>query len=180
MSILRHDNVSELISKESIQVRVQELGRAITRAYGELDDPLVLIGVLKGSIIFLADLCRAIDLPVELEMMGVSSYGEATVSSGVVRITQDLVRPIENKHILIVEDILETGLTLKYLIDNLKARGPKSIKVCTLLKKPNKTQVEVPVDFIGFDIPDDFVVGYGLDIAERLRNLPMIGIYQPK
>lgn len=179
MSVMKHDRVSELISKESIHLRVQELGRDITRAYENLDEPLVLIGVLKGSIIFLADLCRAVDLPLELEMMGVSSYGEATVSSGVVRITQDLIRPIENKHIIIVEDILETGLTLKYLIDNLKARGPKSIKVCTLLKKPNKVKVEVPVDFVGFEIPDDFVVGYGLDIAERLRNLPMIGIYQP-
>jgi len=179
MSMLKSERVKELISKEDIKRRVEELGKEITRKYEKLDEPLVLVGVLKGSIIFLADLCRAIDLPLEIEMMGVSSYGEATVSSGVVRITQDLVRPIENKHILIIEDIFETGLTLKYLMDNLRARGPKSVGVCTLLRKPLRNKIEIPVDFVGFDIPDDFVVGYGLDIAERLRNLPMIGIYEP-
>lgn len=179
MSRLRYDRVLEMISKETIDKRVAELGDEITNAYKNLEEPLVLIGVLKGSIIFLADLSRAIDLPLEIEMMGVSSYGEATVSSGEVRITQDLVRPIKNKHILIVEDIFETGLTLKYLMDNLKAREPKSIRICTLLRKAEKCQVKVPLDYVGFDIPDKFVVGYGLDIAERLRNLPMIGIYNP-
>jgi hypoxanthine phosphoribosyltransferase len=112
-------------------------------------------------------------------MMGVSSYGEATKSSGVVRITQDLTRPVKGKHVLIVEDIFDTGLTMKYLCENLKAREPKSIKVCTLLKKDIIRQVEIDLDFIGFTIPDKFVVGYGLDVAERLRNLPMIGIYKP-
>lgn len=179
MSVLKYDRVSELISKEKINNRVIELGKEITDTYKDLSEPLVLVGVLKGSIIFLADLCRAIDLPIELEMMGVSSYGEATESSGVVRITQDLARPIKDKHILIVEDIFDTGLTLKYLIENLKARDPKSVKVCTLLRKATKNQIDIHCDFIGFDIPDEFVVGYGLDLAERLRNLPMIGVYHP-
>jgi hypoxanthine phosphoribosyltransferase len=159
---------------------VAELGERIKAHYHDSKEPLVLVGVLKGSIIFLADLCRAIDMPVELEMMGVSSYGEATTSSGVVRITQDLVRPIEGKHVLIVEDIFDSGLTIKYLIENLKARGPASVRVCTLLKKENRNQAKLELDFVGFTIPDEFVVGYGLDVAERLRNLPMIGIYQPE
>jgi hypoxanthine phosphoribosyltransferase len=179
MSILKNERVSELFSKKAIEDKVAEIGKAITERYLNSDEPVVLIGVLKGSIIFLADLCRAIDLPIELEMMGVSSYGEATLSSGVVRITQDLTRPIKGKHVIIVEDILDTGLTLKYLIDNLEARDPKSISVCTLLRKATKNQISVPVDYVGFDIPNEFVVGYGLDLAERLRNLPMIGIYHP-
>jgi hypoxanthine phosphoribosyltransferase len=171
--------IEELISSQVIQDKVKELGQQITAYYKNQPEPLVLLGVLKGSIIFLADLCRAIDLPCEIEMMGVSSYGEATKSSGVVRITQDLTRPVKGKHVLIVEDIFDTGLTMKYLCENLKAREPKSIKVCTLLKKDIIRQVEIDLDFIGFTIPDKFVVGYGLDVAERLRNLPMIGIYKP-
>lgn len=180
MSMCGNDRVRELISKETISARIKELGEQISKEYQAIDEPLVLIGVLKGSIIFLADLCRAIDLPVELEMMGVSSYGDATKSSGVVRITQDLTRPIKGKHVLIVEDIYDTGLTLKYLIENLKARDPKSVKVCTLLKKETNNQAKLAIDFVGFSIPDEFVVGYGLDVAERLRNLPMIGVFQPE
>lgn len=171
--------IEELISSDEIQRKVKELAQLITDEYKNKPEPLVLLGILKGSIIFLADLCRAIDLPLEIEMMGVSSYGEATTSSGVVRITQDLVRPIKDKNVLIVEDIFDTGLTVKYLCENLKAREPKSIKVCTLLKKQTSNQVDMPLDFVGFDIPDEFVVGYGLDMAERLRNLPMVGIYRP-
>lgn len=171
--------ITELISEAQIKQRVAELGRTISEYYKDLPEGLVLIGVLKGSIIFLADLCRAIDLPLELEMMGVSSYGEATKSSGVVRITQDLTRPIKNKHVLIVEDIFDTGLTMKYLSENLKAREPKSIKNCTLLKKNTPKQAQIALDFVGFEIPNEYVVGYGLDVAERLRNLPMIGIYKP-
>lgn len=179
MSIYGNDRVIELISREKISQKVSELGERIKAYYAGAKEPLVLVGVLKGSIIFLADLCRAIDMPVELEMMGVSSYGEATTSSGVVRITQDLARPIKGKHVLIVEDIFDTGLTIKYLIENLKARDPASVKVCTLLKKENPNQANVELDFVGFTIPDEFVVGYGLDVAERLRNLPMIGVFQP-
>lgn len=180
MSRLGNDHVSELLSEKVIQSRVSELGKEITACFKNTAEPLVLVGVLKGSIIFLADLCRAIDLPLELEMMGVSSYGESTQSTGVVRITQDLTRPIKDKNIIIVEDILDTGLTLKYLIENLHARGPKSIKVCTLLKKDTKNQADIPLDFVGFSIADEFVVGYGLDVAERLRNLPMIGVFHEK
>lgn len=171
--------IEELIGETQIKHRVKELGEMIKATYQDLPEDLVLIGVLKGSIIFLADLCRAIDLPLELEMMGVSSYGEATKSSGVVRITQDLARPIKDKHVLIVEDIFDTGLTMKYLCENLKARGPKSIKICTLLKKNTPQQIKMDIDFVGFEIPNEFVVGYGLDLAERLRNLPLIGIYRP-
>lgn len=178
MSILKDHRLRELISAQKVNEKVLELGGVIKSHYQNCDEPLVLVGVLKGSIIFLADLCRAIDLPLEIEMMGVSSYGEATKSSGVVRITQDLVRPIKDKHVLIVEDIFDTGLTLKYLVDNLKAREPSSIKVCTLLKKDGNSQVDVDLDFIGFTIPNEFVVGYGLDVAERFRNLPMIAIYK--
>lgn len=179
MSLIHDAKIKELISKEAIAQKVIELGQQIKSHYHQSDEPLVLIGVLKGSIIFLADLARAIDLPLEIEMMGVSSYGEATQSSGVVRITQDLVRPIKDKHVLIVEDIFDTGLTLKYLIDNLKAREPKSIKSCTLLKKQTPKQADITMDFVGFTIPNEYVVGYGLDAAERYRNLPMIAIYNP-
>lgn len=179
MSILNDPRLVELISKEKIQERVKALGQEIMEHYQAIEGPLVLIGVLKGSIIFLADLCRAIDLPLELEMMGVSSYGEATTSSGEVRIVQDLARPIKDKNVLIVEDIYDTGLTLKYLVENLRAREPRSIEICTLLKKATAAQVDIKLDFIGFNIPDEFVVGYGLDIAERLRNLPMIATYHP-
>jgi hypoxanthine phosphoribosyltransferase len=180
MSMLVRDyKIEELISAEAIQRKVIELGKQITAEYENQPEPLVLLGILKGSIIFLADLCRAIDLPLEIEIMGVSSYGEATTSSGIVRITQDLVKPIKDKNIIIVEDIYDTGLTVKYLCENLKAREPKSIKVCTLLKKDTPQQVDMPLDFVGFNIPDEFVVGYGLDLAERLRNLPMVGIYRP-
>lgn len=179
MSIVKDDRLKELISQEQIARKVSELGGLIKAHYEKVDEPLVLIGVLKGSILFLADLCRAIDLPLEIEMMGVSSYGEATKSSGVVRITQDLVRPIKDKHVIIVEDIYDTGLTLKYLVENLKAREPKSVKICTLLKKDNKEQVHLDLDFVGFEIANEFVVGYGLDVAERFRNLPMIAVFHP-
>jgi hypoxanthine phosphoribosyltransferase len=179
MSLINDKKITELISKEAIAQKVRELGLSIKTHYQGFSEPLVLIGVLKGSIIFLADLARAIDMPLEIEMMGVSSYGEATKSSGVVRITQDLVRPIKDKHVLIVEDILDTGLTLKYLVDNLWAREPKSIKSCTLLKKETPNQIDIQTEFVGFTIPDEFVVGYGLDVAERYRNLPMIAVYNP-
>jgi hypoxanthine phosphoribosyltransferase len=177
MPCFENSQLKELISAEKIAKRVLEIGSTIKAHYEIYKEPLVLVGVLKGSIIFLADLCRAIDLPLEIEMIGVSSYGEATTSSGVVRITRDFARPIKGKHVLIVEDILDTGLTLKYLIENLKARDPESVKVCTLLKKEAKNQVDIKVDFVGFEIHDEFVVGYGLDIAERFRNLPMIAVY---
>lgn len=172
------EKITELISKEKIAERLVFLGQEITKHYKDIQEPLVLIGILKGSIIFLADLCRQIHLPVEIEMMGVTSYGEATKSSGEVRITHDLRKPVKDRHILIVEDILDSGLTLKYLTENFKTRSPKSMKICCLLKKNIAQQYPIKVDFVGFEIPDEFVVGYGLDLAERLRNLPMVAIYE--
>jgi hypoxanthine phosphoribosyltransferase len=178
MSLFNDPRLVEMISRQAIADKIAELGAQITKHYKDSAETLVLVGVLKGSIVFLADLCREIDLPVELEMMGVSSYGEATKTSGVVRITQDLVRPIKDKHVLIVEDIFDTGLTIKYLVENLHAREPKSVKICSLLKKQGTAKVEMALDFIGFTIPDEFVVGYGLDVAERFRNLPMIAVFR--
>jgi hypoxanthine phosphoribosyltransferase len=166
---------SELISAEEIQRRTRELGEEITRDYRDLGGDLVLLGVLKGSVIFLADLCRQIELPVSIEMIGIASYGDDTESSGVVQITADVTRPIEKKHVLVVEDIIDTGLTAHYLIDNLRTRHPASVKLCSLLHKPDRSLREVEIDYLGFTVPNKFVVGYGLDIAQRYRNLDFIG-----
>jgi hypoxanthine phosphoribosyltransferase len=165
----------ELISAASIAARVAELGRDITEDYRAHGQDLVLLGVLKGSIIFLADLCRAIDLPLSLDFIGIASYGDETRSSGVVQITSDLSRPIENKHVLVVEDIIDTGLTAHYLMDNLITRKPASVKLCSLLHKPDRAERHVSIDYLGFTVPDKFVVGYGLDVAQKLRNVPFIG-----
>ena len=171
-------HVSTLISNEQIQARVVELGAQITRDYK--DRRLVLVGVLKGSFVFLSDLMRAIDLTLRVEFLGVRSYGEGTTTSGVVQITQDLSRPIEGEDILLVEDIVDTGLTIAHLLDLFRTRHPASVKVCALLHKPARTRVEVPIDYLGFTIEDRFVVGYGLDWAERYRNLPFIGVVEAK
>jgi hypoxanthine phosphoribosyltransferase len=149
------------------------MGADITRDYQ--GKPLVLIGVLKGSFIFLADLIRAIDLPVQVDFIGISSY-QGTRSTGVVKITSDLTRPIEDKHVVLVEDIVDTGLTMKYLLDNLSTRLPASVKIAALLEKPTRAQVKVPIDYKGFVIGDEFVVGYGLDWDGKLRNLPYVGV----
>ncbi|HEY4120156.1 MAG TPA: hypoxanthine phosphoribosyltransferase [Byssovorax sp.] len=171
-------NVSTLISAEQIAARTRELGAQIAKDYA--GRPLVLVGVLKGSFVFLSDLARAIDGHLRIEFLGVRSYGEGTSSSGVVQITQDLSRPIEGEDILIVEDIVDTGLTIAHLLDLFRTRHPASVKVCALLHKPARTRVEVPVDYLGFTIEDRFVVGYGLDWAERYRNLPFIGVVEAK
>lgn len=171
-----NSKISVLISEEKLKERVSGLAREIKKRFGQDDEPIVLIGILKGSVIFLADLCRALDRPLHLEFMGVSSYGAATVSSGVVQITQDLTSSIKDRHVIIVEDIVDTGLTIKYLLEVLKAREPKSLSVCALLEKPAKSQGQVPIDFLGFSIPDQFVIGYGLDYAELYRNLPYVGL----
>lgn len=164
--------VAVLLSEEQIRARIAEMGAAITHDYS--GKPLKLVGVLKGSFMFMADLARAIDLPLKVDFIGTSSY-QGTRSSGVVRITNDLSRPIEGEHVLLVEDIVDTGLTMKYLLENLGTRRPASVKVCALLQKPSRAQVTVPIDYKGFEIPDVFVVGYGLDWDGRLRNLPFIG-----
>jgi hypoxanthine phosphoribosyltransferase len=174
-----HDDVGEvLISHQQIRERTEELGRQITEDY-DGKDPL-LICILKGGLMFLADLMREIDLPLEIDFIAVSSYGDSTESSGVVRILMDLERNIRGRHVLIVEDIIDTGRTLSYIIENLHTRGPASIKVCTLLDKPARRELEIPIDYVGFAIPDRFVIGYGLDYGEIYRNLPFVGILKPE
>ncbi|HEV8134176.1 MAG TPA: hypoxanthine phosphoribosyltransferase [Pyrinomonadaceae bacterium] len=167
-------NIETLISEEQIRDRIQELGRQITRDYAGLN-PL-LIGVLKGACFFLSDLMRAVDTRLSIEFMAISSYGSSTRTSGEVRIMKDLDVPIEGRHILVVEDIVDTGLTLSYLLANLKSRGAATVKLVALLDKFERRQKEVTIDYLGFKIPDEFVVGYGLDFAERYRNLPYIGV----
>lgn len=167
-----------LLSTEQLTARIQEMGREISSDYAGKE--ILMIGVLRGAVIFMADLARAIDVPVAIDFMAVSSYGASTTSSGVVRFLKDLDEDVEGKHLLIVEDIIDSGLTLNYLIDNLKSRNPASVKICTLLNKPERRKVEVKVDYNGFTIADKFVVGYGLDFDEKYRNLPFIGILKPE
>ncbi len=166
-------HVDVLISTEELAARVRALGEQITRDHAGRS--LVVIGVLKGSFIFLADLVRAIDLPISVDFIGITSY-QGTTTSGVVQITSDLTRPIEGKDVLLVEDIVDTGLTMRYLLDNLATRQPSSVKVCALLEKPSRARVPVTIDYRGFVIGDEFVVGYGLDWDGKLRNLPFIGV----
>ncbi len=171
------DPFIELQSAAAVATRVAELGAQITADYQALGagDDVVVLGVLKGSIIFMADLVRHIALPITLDFIGVASYGDATESSGVVQITQDLTRPIAGKHVLVVEDIVDTGHTVHYLMQNLATRSPASLRLCSLLHKPERAEREVTIDYLGFTIPNKFVVGYGLDVAQRYRNLPFIG-----
>jgi hypoxanthine phosphoribosyltransferase len=166
-------NIDVLISSEQIQARVKALGQQLTRDYA--DQPLTLVGVLKGSFVFMADLMRCIELPLVVDFIAISSY-EGKTSTGVVQITSDLSRPIEGQHVVVVEDIVDTGLTMRYLLENLATRKPASLKVCSLLEKPTRARVKTPIDYLGFTIGDDFVVGYGLDHDGRWRNLPFIGL----
>jgi len=167
-----------MISQDAIAARVAQMGAQIARDYA--DRELVLVGVLKGAVMFMADLARAINLPIQMDFLGLSSYGDATQSSGIVRITQDLSHPIVGKDVLVVEDIVDTGLTLRFLIGNLLSRQPRSVKVATLLHKPANTVQQVPLDYVGFTVEDRFVVGYGLDFEQRYRNLPFVGVLRPK
>lgn len=166
-----------LFTEEQLRARIAEMAAAITGDYA--GKPLKLVGVLKGSFMFLADLARAIDLPVKVDFIGTTSY-QGTKTSGVVRITNDLSWPIAGEHVLLVEDIVDTGLTMKYLLSNLETRKPASVKVCALLRKPSRAKVEVPIAYKGFEIPDSFVVGYGLDWDGRFRNLPFIGVLRER
>ena len=166
-----------LISEEQLRARIADLGKMITTDYQGKN--LLLLGTLKGAVPFIADLARAINLPLELDYMAVASYGDSSQSSGIVRIVKDLEGPIDNKHILIVEDIIDSGLTLHYLVDLLQRRNPLSLRICSLLNKERERVREISVDYQGFTIPDKFVVGYGLDYAQRYRNLPYIGILKP-
>lgn len=167
-----------LVSEESLQIRVAELGAAISRDYAGRD--LLLLAVLKGSVLFLADLMRNITVPHAIDFMATSSYGSAFESSGVVRILKDLDQSIEGRDVLIVEDIIDTGRTLDYLVRILQARRPASLEICTLLNKWARREVDVPVKYIGFDIPDKFVLGYGLDLQEKYRNLPYVAVLARK
>lgn len=177
MDISKLDEIGEiLISEEEIQDKVKSMGRQITKDYKDKEGDLVLISILKGSVFFMADLSRKIDLDLSFDFMDVSSYGDGTESTGDVRILKDLDQPIDGKNVIIVEDIIDTGYTLSYLIDNLKSRGAKSIKIACLLDKKERRKVDFDVDYIGFEIPDEFVVGYGIDYAQKYRNLPFVGI----
>ncbi|WP_018603606.1 hypoxanthine phosphoribosyltransferase [Mycobacterium sp. 155] len=171
-----------LLSEEQIRTRTAELAEMIADEYrGNLgSDDLLLVTVLKGAVMFVTDLARTIPLPTQLEFMAVSSYGSSTSSSGVVRILKDLDRDINDRDVLIVEDIIDSGLTLSWLLRNLATRRPRSLRVCTLLRKPEAVRTELDVAYVGFDIPNEFVVGYGLDFAERYRDLPYIGTLEPK
>jgi hypoxanthine phosphoribosyltransferase len=166
--------IETLISKQALDERIAALGQAITRDYAGKD--LVLVAVLKGSFVFCADLARAIDLPLAIEFLGLKSYGDSQTTSGVVQITSDLQHPVAGKHLLIVEDIVDTGLTMAYLRKNLATRSPGSVKLCALLHKPSRARISTDIDYLGFEIEDKFVVGYGLDWGERYRNLPFVGV----
>jgi hypoxanthine phosphoribosyltransferase len=170
---MRDDHIGEiLVQPDELRARVRELGEQVSHDYEGLD--LLLVGVLKGAVFFLSDLMRHIEIPVEVDFMAVASYGSATDSSGVVRILKDLDTPIEGRDVLIVEDIVDSGLTLQYLMRSLGARNPRSLEVCALLMKPERRKVDVPTRYVGFEIPDRFAIGYGLDHAERYRNLPFV------
>ena len=166
-----------LVTEEQIITRLQEMGAQIDADYAGRD--LLIVGVLKGAVMVMADLARTLHSPVEMDWMAVSSYGAGTTSSGVVRILKDLETDIQGRDVLIVEDVIDSGLTLSWLVGNLKSRGPKTVEVCTMVRKPLALDVDLDVRYIGFDLPDEFIVGYGLDYAEKYRNLPFIGTLAP-
>ncbi len=176
---LENDVANVLIDEERLQQRVRELAEAILDDYQDIED-LLLVCVLKGAFVFLADLSREMQRPHQVDFMGISSYGSGTRTSGAVRIVLDLKQDIAGRHILIVEDIIDSGRTLEYICRNLMARSPASLRICTLLNKPTRREVDVQVDYLGFEIPDEFVVGYGLDFDEIYRNLPYIAILRPE
>ena len=167
-----------LIEAETLQARIRELGREISSDYEGRE--LLLVGVLKGAVFFMADFMRKLTVPCEVDFMAISSYGASTDSSGVVRILKDLDINIEDRHVLVVEDIIDSGLTLSYLMRNLESREPASLEVCALLTKPERREIEVPVRYVGFEIPNRFVIGYGLDYDERYRNLPYVAVLDEK
>ncbi|SHG38054.1 hypoxanthine phosphoribosyltransferase [Thermosyntropha lipolytica DSM 11003] len=174
---MNRNDVEILYDKETIRSKVKELAEQISRDYEGKD--LLLVGILKGAFVFMADLIREIDIPVELDFMDVSSYGMSTVSSGEVRILKDLDYSIKDRDVLVVEDIIDTGLTLKYIKELLLKREPRSVKTCCLLDKPERRKVDINADYVGFVIPDEFIVGYGIDYAEKYRNIPEICILKP-
>ena len=168
-----------IVQQDELAHRVRELAAELSRDYAGVEGGILLVAVLKGALFFIADLMRDLDVPCEVDFMAVSSYGSATQSSGVVRILKDLDAPLEGRHVVIVEDIVDSGLTLQYLVRNLRARGPESLEVCTLLAKPSRRRDDDDVKYVGFEIPDRFVVGYGLDYREQFRNLPYVAAFDP-
>ncbi len=171
---MKRDIESVLISEEQLKAKVSELGKQISKDYQGKD--LLLVSILKGACVFLSDLMRAVDIPIAIDFMCVSSYGKGTITQGRAKIIKDLDVDIAGKDVLIVEDILDSGVTLSHVMEILRSRGPASLKLCSLLEKPERHRVEVPLDYVGFVVPDEFVVGYGLDYAERYRNLPYVGV----
>ncbi len=174
---MTNDILKVLISQQELHKKVEELGAQISRDYAGKN--LMMVSVLKGSVVFMADLMRAVTVPCEIDFMSVSSYGHGVKTSGVVKIVKDLDIDLKNRDLLIVEDILDSGMTLNYIKNMLEQRGTRSIKICTLLDKPERRQVDLQADYSGFSVPDEFVVGYGLDFAERYRNLPYVGVLKP-
>jgi hypoxanthine phosphoribosyltransferase len=175
---IREDIAEILVTEDQINEAIAKLGRTLAEDYRGKD--LLLVGVLRGAIMFIVDLARAIDLPLTIDFMAVASYGASTQTSGIVRILKDLDSSIEGKHVLVVEDIIDSGLTLTYILETLRTRNPASVRVCALLSKPERRQVDVPIDYLCFQIPDAFVVGYGLDYDQIYRNLPFIGVLKPE
>ena len=171
---MHRSELDTLIDADTLAVRIRELGAEISRDYEGSD--LVVVGILKGSFIFLADLVRAMDVEHRTDFLGLSSYGHGESTTGVVKITSDLSMSIEGRDVLVVEDIIDTGLTMRYLLENLTTRKPKSVRVCTLLHKPSRARAEVPIDYVGFTIDDHFVIGYGLDYMDKMRSVPFIGV----
>lgn len=167
-------DIEVLLSEEQIDQRVSEIAAEISEDFA--GEEVMLVGILKGAVIFMADICRKLTVPVELDFMAVSSYGSATVSSGAVQIIKDIEVSIEGKNVIVVEDIVDSGLTLKYLLENLWSRGPANVKTCVLLDKPEARKVDVKIDYMGFEVPNEFAVGYGLDYAQKFRNLPYVGV----
>ena len=177
---MMNDDIEKVVySEETLQAKIAELGRQITEDYKDVKEEIFCVGILKGAVMFYTDLVRQIDLPVHFDFMIASSYGNGTSTSGTVKILKDLDYDVEGKHLIIIEDIIDSGTTMNYLMKYFKERKPKSVKLCSLLSKPSRRVVDVNIDYCGFEVPDEFLVGYGLDYAEVYRNLPYIGVLKP-
>lgn len=178
--MLKDDIAKIMFTQEDLQKKIAEMGAQITRDYAEAKETVYCVGILKGAVVFYTDLVRAIDMPVHFDFMIASSYGNETKSSGSVKILKDLDYDIEGKHLIVIEDIIDSGTTMNYLMKYFRERKPASVKLCSLLSKPSRRTVDVNIDYCGFEVPDEFLVGYGLDYAEKYRNLPFIGVLKPE
>ena len=178
--MIKEDIKKVVFTEEEIRAKIRELGQRITEDYKDAKETIYCVGILKGAVVFYTDLVREIDLPVHFDFMIASSYGNGTSTSGTVKILKDLDYDVEGKHLIIIEDIIDSGTTMNYLMKYFRERKPKSVKLCALLSKPSRRTVDVSIDYCGFEIPDEFIVGYGLDYAEKYRNLPFIGVLKPE